>query len=84
MLGNDQATKLNLHLVDFGLAREDFDRRLQDVEPDEIPEPSEGVSFRGTAAYASLNSLKNIEQGYRDDIEGVFWVSTITILIKNF
>jgi len=68
MLGNTQSTKLRLHLVDFGLAREDFfEEKVQ-------CEPAKGVSFRGTAAYASLNSLQNVEQSKRDDIEGAFWV----------
>ncbi|CAD7925963.1 unnamed protein product [Amoebophrya sp. A120] len=70
MLGNCQTTKLNLHLVDFGLAREDF------FEDKVHAKPATGVSFRGTAAYASLRSLENVEQGKRDDIEGVFWVFT--------
>ncbi|CAD7962759.1 unnamed protein product [Amoebophrya sp. A25] len=68
MLGNDQNTKLDLHLVDFGLAREDF------YEEAVGPTPASNVSFRGTAAYASLRSLENIEQAKRDDLEGVFWV----------
>lgn len=66
MLGNSAETKLQLYLVDFGLAREDF------LDPPK--QPLTNVSFRGTAAYASLRSLKNIEQGWRDDLEGAFWV----------
>jgi len=36
--------------------------------------PKTNESFRGTAAYASLGSLVNIEQSKRDDLEGLFWV----------
>lgn len=68
MLGNTTDSKLQLYLVDFGLARENFFEDRVDAEP------KSNVSFRGTAAYASLRSLENWEQGKRDDLEGVFWV----------
>jgi len=69
VLGNSQATKLDVCLIDFGLAKDNFFPQKQCRY-----QPETGASFRGTAAYASLAALTSIEQGKRDDLEGAFWV----------
>jgi len=63
-----ESRKLRLFLVDFGLAKRQMNSEGRIV-------PSQGkVNFRGTAAYASLRAMELNDQGWRDDLEGAFYV----------
>jgi len=66
LLGLD-SRRLRLFLVDFGLAK----RQMCDGRV--IPYQGR-VNFRGTAAYASLRAMELADQGWRDDLEGAFYV----------
>ena len=55
-----------LFLIDFGLAKRYIDKRTKKHIP-----YKEGKGLTGTARYVSLFTHKGIEQGRRDDIEGI-------------
>ena len=60
-----EKNKDKIYLIDFGLAK-----RYVTKEGGHIPY-KDNKNLTGTARYASLNTHLGIEQGRRDDIEGI-------------
>jgi len=65
----DTAGSNIVHMVDFGLAKKYRGRTTQQHIP-----YREGRGLTGTAAYASINAHRGIEQSRRDDLEAVGYV----------
>lgn len=58
-----------VYMIDFGLCRPFIDPNTGKPYP---PRPRTG--FRGTPRYASVNCLKSLDVGRRDDLWSVFYV----------
>jgi len=63
-----------VYIVDFGLAKKLVNRNGSHIEY------KENKNFTGTARYASLNTHLGIEQGRRDDLEGMMYVLLYLLL----
>lgn len=58
-----------IYLIDFGLSK-----RYRDLKTKQHIPYKEGRTLTGTARYASVGSHMGIEQGRKDDIEGIAYV----------
>ena len=67
LLGLGEGERDNIYVIDFGLTK-----KYVDVSGAHIGY-AEGQPFVGNSRYASLNSLKGIEQSRRDDIESLLY-----------
>ena len=65
-LGNKEG---QIFMIDYGLAK-----AYRNLETGEHIKFSERNPMTGTARYASINSLRGVEQSRRDDIEGLAYV----------
>ena len=65
MIGNSDATKDSIHIIDFGLSR-----CYRNQEGFHIPY-AEGKTLTGTSRYASLNAQLGVDQSRRDDLEAI-------------
>jgi len=63
-----------VYIVDFGLAKKLVTRNGTHISY------KENKNFTGTARYASLNTHLGIEQGRRDDLEGMVYVLLYLLL----
>ena len=67
LIGKDLGAK-NIYMIDFGLAK-----KFRNKSGVHIPY-KDNKNLTGTARYASVNTHLGIEQGRRDDIEGMLYM----------
>ena len=75
MMGMDNNKNL-LYLIDFGLAILFIDSK----DGTHIKESNTGL-FSGTAHYATLNAMRGVKQGRRDDMESIGYL--LVYLLKG-